>query len=499
MTELCTLSIEEMQSGLAAKNFSSLELVEAHLSRIEGQRALNSFITVAADSARVEAKAADVERTTNPSGALGKPLLGVPIAIKDMILTNGLRTTCGSKILGNFIPPYDATVTAKLKGAGAVIVGKTNMDEFAMGSSSETSHFGATKNPWNPEFVPGGSSGGSAAAVAARLVPAALGTDTGGSIRQPASFCSVVGLKPTYGRVSRYGVVAYASSLDQVGAFARTAADCALMTEVIAGADPRDMTASRSPVPGYGAAIKKIVAQSKPLSGLRVGIPKEYFVAGLDSEVAATVKSAITKLEELGAAVVEVSLPHTELGIAAYYIIAPAEASSNLARYDGIRYGYRAEGTTSLHELYCRSRSEGFGAEVRRRIMVGAYVLSAGYYDAYYVQAQKVRTLIARDFRDAFQAHCDVIACPAAPTLPFKLGAKVDDPLAMYLEDAFTIPVNLAGLPGITFPCGFGKKGETSGLPIGLQVIGRPWEESRLLEVAAAYEAATAWHRQMPT
>jgi len=428
-----------------------------------------------------EARECDARLARGERGAL----LGVPIAIKDMILTRGERTTAASKMLADFVAPYDATVVAKLREAGAVIFGKTNLDEFAMGSSNETSYFGPVRNPWNLDCVPGGSSGGSAAAVAARLAPAALGTDTGGSIRQPASFCNIVGLKPTYGRVSRYGAIAYASSLDQIGPFATNIADCAAVYEVIAGVDPLDSTSVDAPLASAAA--------ENDLRGLRIGIPREYFIKGLRPEVEALVRSAIAVLEERGATVVEVSLPHTELAVAVYYILAPAEASSNLARYDGIRFGHRAEGVTDLKELYCRSRSEGFSAEVQRRILIGTYVLSAGYFDAYYVKAQRVRALIARDFTAAFTKECDVIACPTAPTPPFRLAEKVEDPLAMYLNDVFTIPVNLAGLPALSVPCGF-----VGDLPVGLQLIGKPWDEHTLLKAGYAYEAATAWHTRIP-
>jgi aspartyl-tRNA(Asn)/glutamyl-tRNA(Gln) amidotransferase subunit A len=372
--------------------------------------------------------------------------------------------------------------------AGTVSIGKLNMDEFAMGSSNENSAYGPVRNPWNPEYVPGGSSGGSAAAVAARMCPITLGTDTGGSIRQPAAFCGIVGLKPTYGRVSRYGVIAYASSLDQVGAFARTVRDCALATEAICGADPNDATSAQQPVPNFEAAC------GRSIKGLRVGLPKEYFIPGLSTEVRNSVDAAVKVLEGLGAIPVEISLPHTELAISVYYILAPAEASSNLARYDGIRYGHRATGDLDLKTLYSRSRREGFGREVQRRILIGTYVLSSGYYDAFYLKAQKVRSLLVKDFNDAFKNQCDIIAAPTAPTLPFRLGEKVSDPLTMYLEDIFTVPVNLAGLPGMSIPCGFSNEG----LPIGLQLIGKPWDENTLFQVASAYEGSTDWHTRSP-
>jgi aspartyl-tRNA(Asn)/glutamyl-tRNA(Gln) amidotransferase subunit A len=408
------------------------------------------------------------------------------LAIKDVILTRGVRTTAGSKILGSFVPPYDATVTRRLLDAGAVIVGKANCDEFAMGSSNENSAYGATCNPWDADRVPGGSSGGSAAAVAARQCLGALGTDTGGSIRQPASFCGVVGMKPTYGRVSRYGVIAYASSLDQVGPFARTVRDCAHLLQGIAGHDRLDSTAVDRPVPQYAESL------STEVKGVRIGLPKEYFGEGMDPEVGASVRSAVAKLESLGASVREVSLPHTDYAIATYYLIATAEASSNLARYDGTRYGLRAESAEDLLEMYQQTRAQGFGAEVKRRIMLGTYALSAGYYDAYYLKAQKVRTLIRQDFERVF-ADCQVILTPVAPTTAFRIGEKAD-PLQMYLSDIFTISVNLAGLPAISLPCGFDREG----MPVGLQIIGRPFDEASILSVAHAYEQSTEWHRKTP-
>lgn len=484
MTEITQLTLNDLRSGLEERAFSSVEVTDAFLSRIEKHAELNAFIEVQPELARAEARAADALRASGKSAEL----LGIPVAIKDAILTKGLRTTAGSRILGDFIPPYDATVTTKLKQAGAVTIGKTNLDEFAMGSSNENSAYGPVKNPWNLDRVPGGSSGGSAAAVAARLAPLALGTDTGGSIRQPASFCSVVGLKPTYGRVSRYGVVAYASSLDQVGPFARNVGDCALLTEILCGHDVNDSTSMNLPVPQCRAAL------GKSIKGLRIGVPKEYFISGMQKEVDQSVRAAIAKLEELGASVREISLPMTEASVAVYYILAPAEASSNLARYDGIRYGHRSGSAKSLYDLYCQSRSEGFGSEVKRRIMVGTYVLSTGYYDAFYLKAQKIRTLIARDFTTAFDSECDIIVSPAAPTTAFTLGEKSDNPIEMYLNDIFTIPVNLAGLPAMSMPCGF----DTQGLPIGLQLIGKPWDEATIFQVASAYESATEWHLRHP-
>ncbi len=484
MSDLSLLTVTQLTEGLQTKQFSSRELTEQCLNKIEKQASLGCFLEVAKEYALLKADEADKRIAKGETAAL----LGVPVAVKDMILTKGIKTTAASKILANFIPPYSATVVNKLESAGAVIVGKTNMDEFAMGSSSEHSSFGPVRNPWNPEYVPGGSSGGSAAAVAARIAPLSLGTDTGGSIRQPASLCGICGVKPTYGRVSRYGVVAFASSLDQVGAFATNISDLARITEVISGHDGFDSTSVEKPVP------KLLEATKSGIAGLRIGIPKEYFIEGVDPEVEKSVREALSVLTKLGAKLVDISLPHTEDAVATYYIIAPAEASSNLARYDGIRYGYRAQDTKDLQDLYARSRSEGFGPEVKRRIMVGTYVLSSGYYEAYYLKAQKVRTLIAQDFKDAFSKHCDLIACPTAPTTAFKIGAKSEDPLAMYLNDIFTIPVNLAGLPGMSIPCGFDGKN----LPIGLQLIGSPWNEEVLFKVASAHESQTEWHKRLP-
>ncbi len=485
MTDITSLSVTEMRAGLDSKEFSCVELTKAFLDKADSASSLNCFTELCVEGAQQSAQEIDSLLKQGKSS----PLLGIPIGIKDVICTKGVRTTAASAILKNFIPPYDATVVRRLKTAGTVTLGKLNMDEFAMGSSNENSIFGPVKNPWNPAYVPGGSSGGSAAAVAAGLCPISLGTDTGGSIRQPASFCGITGLKPTYGRVSRYGVIAYASSLDQVGGFARNVHDCALITQAICGRDPNDATSANIDVPDFTKAL------GKDIKGLRVGIPKEYFVSGLDPEVSAALKNAISVLEGLGAVAVEVSLPHTDAAVAVYYILAPAEASSNLARYDGIRYGHRASGQLDLKTLYAKSRSEGFGREVQRRILVGTYVLSAGYYDAFYIKAQKVRTLIKRDFENAFAQHCDVIIAPTAPNLPFKIGEKLSDPLQMYLNDIFTIPVNLAGLPGMSVPCGI----STSGLPLGLQLIGKPWDEETLFTVASAYEGATDWHTKRPT
>lgn len=484
MTDLASLSVSEMREGLQTRQFSCVEITKACLQKAETQQALNCFIECTATQALSQAETVDGLIKDGKSG----PLLGIPVGIKDVICTKGVRTTAGSKILQNFIPPYDASVVRRLITAGAVSIGKLNMDEFAMGSSNENSAYGPVRNPWKTDCVPGGSSGGSAAAVAAGICPITLGTDTGGSIRQPAAFCGIVGLKPTYGRVSRYGVIAYASSLDQVGAFGRNVRDCAIATQAICGVDPNDATSVDQPVPNFEAVL------GKSIKGLRVGIPKEYFIPGLDREVRDALDKALKVIEGLGAHIVEVSLPHTELAISVYYILAPAEASSNLARYDGIRYGHRAQGDLDLKSLYSRSRSEGFGQEVQRRILVGTYVLSSGYYDAFYLKAQKVRSLIASDFGNAFATHCDVIAAPTTPTPPFKLGEKGSDPLTMYLEDIFTVPVNLAGLPGMSVPCGFSAQG----LPIGLQLIGKPWDEATLFQVASAYEAETSWHSATP-
>jgi aspartyl-tRNA(Asn)/glutamyl-tRNA(Gln) amidotransferase subunit A len=482
MSDLGSLSLEQAAALLAKKETSSLELTRAALERIRTtEPEIHSFITVTEESALAQARAADERRARGETG----PLLGIPVGIKDIILTKGIRTTAGSKILGNFIAPYDATVTQKLLAAGAVCVGKLNCDEFAMGSSTENSAYVVTRNPWNRERVPGGSSGGSASAIAARQCLGTLGTDTGGSIRQPAACCGVVGIKPTYGRVSRYGVVAYASSLDQVGPMARTVSGCAHLLAVIAGHDAHDSTSVDRPVPNYAAQL------DGHIKGLRVGIPREYFVEGMQPEVERAVRAAVRVMETLGARVSDVSLPHTEYAIPTYYLIATAEASSNLARYDGIKYGLREAEADGLLAMYQRTRAAGFGTEVKRRIMLGTYALSAGYYDAYYLKAQKVRTLIRRDFEQVFAAH-DVIVTPTAPTTAFRVGEKTSDPLQMYLSDIFTISVNLAGLPGLSLPCGF----DNAGLPIGLQIVGRPFEEERVFQAAFAYEQATEWHRK---
>jgi len=476
-------SIAELSAGLRAGEFSSVELTQAYLDRITQQNgALNSYITVCEASALAEARAADEAIARGDEGAF----VGIPIAHKDIFCTNGIKTSCGSKMLDNFIAPYDATVVKKFKQAGAVMLGKANMDEFAMGSSNENSYYGAVKNPWDQSCVPGGSSGGSAAAVAARLCVGATGTDTGGSIRQPASFCGVTGLKPTYGRVSRYGMIAFASSLDQGGPITRSAADAAAMIQVMAGFDPRDSTSADEPVPNYSATLEG------DLTGLKIGLPKEYFGEGLDSAVASSIEAAIEEYKKLGAEIVEVSLPNTDLGVATYYVVAPAECSSNLSRFDGVRYGHRCEDPKDLADLYTRSRSEGFGAEVKRRIMIGTYALSSGYYDAYYLKAQKIRHLIADDFKNAFE-KVDVIMGPTAPTTAFGLGEKASDPVTMYLSDIYTINVNLAGLPGMSVPVA-----PAAGKPVGLQLIGNYFQEARLLNIAHRLQQATNWHLAQP-
>jgi aspartyl-tRNA(Asn)/glutamyl-tRNA(Gln) amidotransferase subunit A len=481
--ELFDLTIHELHDMLRRGETTSEAVTESVLGRIKSvEGKVKAYITVTEDVARAQAKEADKRIK---AGDASSPLLGIPIAIKDNMCTEGIKTTCASKILGNFVPPYDATVVRNLNRAGSVLCGKPNMDEFAMGSSTENSGFFITKNPWDLDRIPGGSSGGSAAAAAAGECIAALGSDTGGSIRQPAACCGVVGLKPTYGRVSRFGLVAFASSLDQIGPITKDVTDSALMMNVIAGHDAKDSTSANIPAPDFTRALKKDV------KGMKIGLPKEYFIEGMDLEVEKAVRDAVKTLEGLGATVVEVSLPHTDYAVAAYYILATSEASSNLARYDGIKYGFRAEGAKDLLDLYMKSRSRGFGAEVKRRIMLGTYALSAGYYDAYYKKGQQVRTLIKRDFDKAFKA-VDVIATPTAPTAAFKIGEKSSDPLQMYLSDIFTISVNLAGIPGISMPCGF-----TSGnLPVGLQLLGRHFDEESILHAAFAYEQATEWHRR---
>ncbi|GHE22484.1 Asp-tRNA(Asn)/Glu-tRNA(Gln) amidotransferase subunit GatA [Halomonas urumqiensis] len=475
-------TLSELAGAMANGEFSSRELTDHLLARIERLDGdLNSLITVTSDQARTAADAADAARSRGETG----PLTGLPLAIKDLFCTEGVRTTAGSRMLGDFVAPYDATVVAKLKASGTVSLGKANMDEFAMGSSNENSHFGAVKNPWDQNAVPGGSSGGSAAAVAAGLVPAAMGTDTGGSIRQPAAFCGITGLKPTYGRVSRYGIIAYASSLDQAGPMARTAEDCALLLNAIAGHDPRDSTSVSRGVPNYTEEL------AAPLAGLKIGLPREYFGDGLDPAVEAATRDAIKVFESLGASVREVSLPHTHYAIPAYYVIAPAEASSNLSRYDGVRFGHRCEAPSDLIDLYKRSRAEGFGEEVKRRILIGTHTLSEGFFDAYYTKAQQVRRLIRQDFLDAFE-EVDVLMGPTSPTPAFDLGAN-KDPVSMYLQDIYTIAVNLAGIPGISVPAGF-----VSGRPVGLQILGTHFAEARLLNVAHQFQQATDWHQRRP-
>jgi aspartyl-tRNA(Asn)/glutamyl-tRNA(Gln) amidotransferase subunit A len=476
------LTIHEAHGLLKAKKLSSLELTKACLERIkEAEPKLKALVTVTEELALKQAEKAD---RLIAAGDVN-PLTGIPVVIKDVICTKGVRTTCSSRMLENFIPPYDATVVERLNACGAVTIGKGNMDEFAMGSSTEHSAFFTTHNPWDLSRVPGGSSGGSAVAVAADETIYALGSDTGGSIRQPAGFCSVVGLKPTYGRVSRYGLVAFASSLDQIGPLTKDVTDCALVLNAIAGHDNRDSTSVPEPTPDYTQCL------TPDLKGLKIGVPKEYFVAGMQAEVETAMRAAIKRLEELGAKVDwEVSLPHTPYALAAYYIIAPSEASANLARYDGVKYGFSYTDTDSMWEAMEKTRQFGFGDEVKRRIMLGTYALSAGYYDAYYLKAQKVRTLIRREFDRAFEKY-DVLVTPTSPTVPFKIGEKLDDPLQMYLSDVCTLPINIAGLPAITIPAGFGE-----GLPIGMQIIGKPFGEETLLKVAYAYEQATEWHKR---
>ena len=477
-------SLKELSQALAAKQISSSELTTLFLDRIERLNPdINAFVTVNRQKSLKMAAEADARIAAGTAGQL----TGVPIAQKDIFCAEGWLTTCGSKMLSNFVSPYDATVIRKMHAeAGLVSLGKTNMDEFAMGSSNETSFFGPVRNPWDRERVPGGSSGGSAAAIAARLAPAATGTDTGGSIRQPAALCNLTGLKPTYGLVSRYGMIAFASSLDQGGPMAGSAEDCALLLNTMVGFDERDSTSLDRPVEDYARDLEK------PLAGLRIGLPKEFFGEGCDAEVMAAVQAAIKEYEKLGATCVEVSLPNSHLSVPAYYVIAPAEASSNLSRFDGVRYGYRAPDYSSLDDMYMKSRAQGFGEEVKRRILIGAYVLSHGYYDAYYLQAQRIRRLIANDFVEAFKV-CDVIVGPTSPSTAFKLGEKAADPVQMYLSDIYTIAVNLAGLPGMSIPCGF-----AGGLPVGLQLIGNYFDEARLLNVAHRYQVATDWHQRRP-
>ncbi|MBS1235418.1 MAG: glutamyl-tRNA amidotransferase subunit [Proteobacteria bacterium] len=476
-------TVAELSALLRAKKASSVELTQGFLDRISKYRDLNAFISLDPGRSLAQAKAADQRLAEGQAG----PLTGIPIAQKDIFCADGWLTTCGSKMLSNFVAPYDATVIERFNTAGAVCLGKTNMDEFAMGSSNETSFYGAVKNPWDTQAVPGGSSGGSAAAVAARLAPAATGTDTGGSIRQPAALTGITGIKPSYGRVSRYGMIAFASSLDQGGPMTRTAEDAALLLNTMCGFDPRDSTSVDLPVPDFTASL------NNSIKGLRIGLPKEYLGAGLSADVAKVVEAAIAEYKKLGAEVVEVSLPNSQLAIPCYYVLAPAEASSNLARFDGVRYGHRAPEYKDLTDMYCKTRAQGFGAEVKRRILIGTYVLSAGYYDAYYLQAQRLRRLITDDFNRAFE-KCDVIMGPTTPTTAFNLGAKTDDPVAMYLSDIYTISVNLAGLPGMSIPAGFG----TDQRPVGLQLIGKYFDEARLLNAAHQYQQVTDWHQQAP-
>ncbi len=478
-------SLRELSAALAAKKVSAVELATLFLDRIEKlDPALNAFITTDRERTLAQARVAD---QTLRAGAGATPLTGIPLAHKDIFCTRGWRTTCGSKILENFVSPYDAHVVEKLAAAGMVTLGKLNMDEFAMGSSNETSYFGPVKNPWDLSRVPGGSSGGAAAAIAARLTPAATGTDTGGSIRQPAALCGLTGLKPTYGVVSRLGMIAFASSLDQGGPMAKSAEDCALLLNAMAGFDARDSTSLERPRDDYLRDLEQ------PLAGLKIGLPQEFFGAGMDADVRAAVDGALAEYRRLGAVTVDVRLPNSGLSVPAYYVIAPAEASSNLSRFDGVRYGYRAPEYADLEQMYSRSRAQGFGAEVKRRILIGTYVLSHGYYDAYYLQAQKIRRLIAADFVAAFK-ECDVIMGPTSPTVAFAFGAKSEDPVQMYLSDIYTISTNLAGLPGMSLPCGFGNHG----MPVGLQIIGNWFGEAKMLNVAHQYQETTDWHLKMP-
>lgn len=476
-------SISQLAAGLRKGEFSSVELTRHYLNRIERlDPDLNSYITVEGERALAQAEAADQRLRAGSAG----PMAGIPMAHKDIFCTQGVRTSCGSRMLDSFIAPYDATVVTQFQEAGAVMLGKTNMDEFAMGSSNETSFYGPVRNPWDKTRVPGGSSGGSAAAVAARLCAGATGTDTGGSIRQPAALCGVTGIKPTYGRVSRYGMIAFASSLDQAGPMARSAEDAALMLQTMAGFDAKDSTSAEQHVPDYMSLL------DRDISGLRIGLPREFFGEGLDAGIAASIDEAMNQLRDLGAKVVEISLPNNHLSVPAYYVVAPAECSSNLARFDGVRFGHRCQAPKDLEDLYKRSRAEGFGPEVKRRILIGTYALSAGYYDAYYRKAQQIRQLIAADFRRAFE-QVDLIASPATPGTAFALGEKIDDPVTMYLSDIYTIAVNLAGLPGMSIPVG-----PANGLPVGLQLIGNYFDEGRLLNAAHRFQQATDWHKAAP-
>ena len=477
-------SLRQIGAALATRKISSVELTQLYLDRITRLNpALNAFITLNPGLSLAQAKAADARIAAGKANAL----TGIPLAQKDIFCAKGWLTTCGSKMLHNFVSPYDAHVITQFNNAGAVTLGKTNMDEFAMGSSNETSYYGPVKNPWDTARVPGGSSGGTAAAVAARLCAAATGTDTGGSIRQPAALCGISGLKPTYGVCSRYGMIAFASSLDQAGPMGRSAEDLALMLNVMAGFDERDSTSLQRDTEDYARDL------NKPLNGLRIGLPQEFFAAGMGSDVAKAVEAAIAEYKKLGATIVDISLPNSRLSVPVYYVLAPAEASSNLSRFDGVRYGYRAPDYGDLADMYEKTRAQGFGAEVKRRIMIGTYVLSHGYYDAYYIKAQRIRRLIAQDFAEAFK-QCDVIMGPTSPTTAFKLGEKGDDPVQMYLSDIYTIAVNLAGLPGMSIPCGFGE----NNLPVGLQIIGNYFDEARMLNVAHQYQLATDWHSRAP-
>ena len=477
-------SLKQLSAGLATKKFSSVELTTAYLDRIEANNAvINAFITVDRDASLAQARAAD-ERIARGET---QPLTGIPIAHKDIWCAKGWRTTCGSRMLETFHSPYDAHVIQRFNEAGAVILGKTNMDEFAMGSSNENSWFGPVKNPWNPDYVPGGSSGGSAAAVAAALAPAATGTDTGGSIRQPAALCGVSGLKPTYGLVSRYGMIAFASSLDQGGPLAKSAEDLAFLLDTMVGFDARDSTSLERPAEQYARVL------DEPLNGVRIGLPREYFGEGISAAVRQSVEQAIDAYRKLGATIIDIGLPASALSVPAYYVFAPAEASSNLSRYDGVRYGYRAESYADLLDMYCKTRAEGFGAEVKRRILIGTYVLSHGYYDAYYLQAQRIRRLIAGDFARAFE-KCDVIMSPTSPSTAFRIGDRTANPVQMYLSDVFTIAASLAGLPGISIPCGL----DAAGLPVGLQIIGNYFSEARMLNVANVFQKQTDWHLRKP-
>ena len=476
-------TLAELSAKLQAGEVTSVELTEYFLARINQHNdEINCFITVTDELALADAKAADEKLKAGNAG----PLTGVPMAHKDIFCTDGVKTSCGSKMLDNFISPYDATVVTKLKQAGVVMLGKTNMDEFAMGSSNETSFYGAVKNPWNEKCIPGGSSGGSAAAVAARMAPIATGTDTGGSIRQPAAMCGITGIKPTYGRVSRFGMIAFASSLDQAGPMGQSAEDCAMLLNAMTGLDEKDSTSLDVASDDYVAGI------NKPLDGLRIGLPKEFFGEGLDADVNAVVKESLEQYKKMGAELIDIELPNSHLSVPVYYVVAPAEASANLSRFDGVRYGYRCKDPVDLYDLYARTRCEGFGAEVKRRILVGTYALSAGYYDAYYLKAQKLRHLISDDFEKAFE-KVDVIMGPTSPSTAFNIGEKSDDPISMYLSDIYTIAVNLAGLPGMSVPAGF-----VDGKPVGLQIIGNYFKESQILNVAHQYQQVTDWHRQIP-